>query len=276
MYCIDFEYDNQRLSDYGCRVCCISKEPGFNTISMGSNITFNTINRSLQNKFTIMSTQYAEAYTATFEIGKFNCENPNDYIFTQEEISRLMRWLNKRKYAKFKIIYEHDEYGNVYYMGAFNAQMIVLGGDIIGLELTLQTNAPFGYYEPVECKMSLGGGATYSLYDISDESGFIYPSDVKITCRGSGNLVITNSRDGERKTVINNCSSGEVITLDGENKIITSNRDHKKLYNDFNYNFIRISNLYEKGIDDAQNTFSSTLPCDITFSYSPICKIGIV
>ena len=279
MYCIDFEYDGQRLSEYGCMVCHISSSPDLNTVNMGSQITFNTINLPQQNKFKLMSTQYSEAYTTTFEIGKFNCNTDEDHVFTQEEISGLMRWLNKKKYNKFKMIYNKDDFDNIYYMGTFNVQMITYCGKVIGLELTLQTNAPFGYYEPVECEMEFmtgGDDEEISIYDISDEIGHIYPQNVTIKCLGSGDLEIHNSQDGTRSTVVKGCIEGEILTLDGENKIITSSENHVRLYNDFNYNFIRISNYNENSINDTQNTFTASLPCQISFSYSPICKMGIV
>lgn len=275
MYCIDFEYDGQRLSEYGCIVCHISSSPDLNTVNMGSQITFNTINLPQKNKFKIMSTQYSEAYTTTFEIGKFNCNTDEDHVFTQEEISGLMRWLNKKQYNKFKMIYNNDNFDNIYYMGTFNVQMITYGGNVIGLELTLQTNAPFGYYEPVNCAMEFTTGGDdneISIYDISDEIGNIYPQNVTIKCLESGDLKIHNSQDGLRSTVINGCVEGEILTLDGENKIITSSVNHVKLYNDFNYNFIKISNSN----NERKNTFTTSLPCQISFSYSPICKMGIV
>ena len=277
MYCIDFEYDGKRLSDYGCIVCNISNSSDLNTVNIGSQITFNTVNLPQQNKFKIMSTQYNEAYTTTFEIGKFNCNNRDEYVFSPEEISELMRWLNKRNYNKFKMIYKDGECSNIYYMGSFNIQMITFAGNVIGLELTLQTNAPFGYYEPIEYIMEFSTGKEeFSMYDMSDEAGYIYPRIVTIECLKKGNLVINNSKDGKRNTVINNCVKGEIITLDGENKIIESSVNHLKLYNDFNYNFIKISNDDSNNVDRNQNTFTVSLPCNISFTYSPICKMGIV
>lgn len=276
MYCTDFEYDNQRLSDYGCVVCHISDSADLQTVNIGSKITFNTINMTQQNKFKAMSTQYDEAYTTTFEIGKFSC-NTDDYELSQEEVSALMRWLNKKSYKKFKAVYKDGEFGNVYYMGSFNVEMITYAGKIIGLSLTLQTNAPFGYYEQVEYSMNfVTADDTNSLFDISDEIGTIYAQNVVIECLEDGDLSIHNSQDGKRSTVIKNCVKGEVLTLDGENKIITSSVNHPKLYNDFNYNYLRISNKNESTIDDIENIFTVSLPCNISFTYSPICKMGIV
>ena len=277
MYCIDFEYDGQRLSDYGCGVCHISGSADLNTVSLGSKITFNTINMTQQNKFKLISTQYDEAYTTTLEIAKFDCRDRNNHIFSTAEIAKLTRWLNRKKYCKFKMIYLDGKCANMYYMGTFNVDMIVYGGNVIGLQLTLQTNAPFAYYDPIDCEMNFDKpGAMASIYDMSDEIGYIYPNNVIIKCLASGNLTINNSQDGNRNTVINNCINGEILTLDGENKIITSSKNHEKLYNDFNYNFIRISNKYENNMDNTQNIFTASMPCNITFTYSPICKAGLM
>lgn len=276
MYCTDFEYDGQRLSDYGCAVCHISGDADLNTVSLGSKITFNTINMIRQNKFKLMSTQYDEAYTATFEIAKFDCNDRDNYVFSSEEIAKLTRWLNRRKYYKFKMIYPKGECAQMYYMGTFNIDMIVYGGKVVGLQLTLQTNAPFAYYDPIECEMNFSSANdTVSIFDMSDEVGYIYPNNVIIECLSAGELTIHNSQDGNRKTVISKCEKNEILTLDGENKIITSSKSHATLYNDFNYNFIRISNKYENNVEITENIFTASLPCKITFAYSPICKAGI-
>ena len=91
MYFKDFEYDNQRLSDFGCVICHILEGGDASAISIGSQLTFNTLPTVGVNKFKLMSAQYDEAYTATFEVCKFNCEDPNDNFFSQEEITQLLR-----------------------------------------------------------------------------------------------------------------------------------------------------------------------------------------
>jgi hypothetical protein len=152
VYCKDFEYDGQRLSDYECIVCHILEGGDASAINIGSQITFNTLPIASGNKFKLMSTQYAETYTATFEICKYSCLDSDNNFFTQEEVSCLMRWLNKKRFKKFKMVYEDGELADVYYNASFNVNPITYYGDIIGLQLTLQTDAPFGYYEEVEVK----------------------------------------------------------------------------------------------------------------------------
>ena len=282
MYCKDFEFDGNRLSDYGCIVCHILNDGGASAISIGSNITFNTIKIPTVNKFKLMSTQYDEAYTTTFEICKHDCRNEDNKYFTQEETSYLMRWLNRKTFRKFKMIYDDGTLANVYYNASFNVKPITLYGDIIGFELTLQTDAPFGYYDEVEYTMEFTtDNLSHEHHDISDEIGYIYPSIMTIETIVAGNFEMTNSQEPDRVIEIKNCKAGEIITL-VENKVITSSEVHSKLHNDFNYKYPRICNehedIYNDGyaVDNMKNTFTVNMPCKITFIYSPICKMGIV
>lgn len=274
MRCIDFEYDGQYLSDYGCMICTIGSHSGAETVSMGSRLALNTVHMTSLNKFKIISAQYDSAYTITFQIAKQE-NNKTCSMLNEPEIAALIRWLNRKEYHKLKLIYENGEYANMYYMGTFDIQMIRFGGNIAGLELTLQTDAPFGYYEPSEYYMELTDTQkSYVLYDYSDEIGYLYPKTVEIQCLESGDITVANSKD-PKQTVIKNCTAGEVITLDGENKIIRSGMEHHKLCNDFNYHFIRIINTRDKECGN-ENIFTSSLPCNIRLIYSPICKAGVI
>ena len=62
----------------------------------------------------------------------------------------------------------------------------------------------------------------YFLYDLSDEVGYIYPSILEIECLADGDLRINNSQE-DKVVEIKNCKNGEIITLDGKNKIIQTN-----------------------------------------------------
>ena len=104
---------------------------------------------------------------------------------------------------------------------------------------------------------------------IQMRSGEIYPYTI-ITCNEAGNLTITNSADNEL-CIINNCIKGEVITIDCQHRMITSDKLAHNIANDFNYNFIKLINTYK----NRDNYYSSTLNINITMSYSPVRKVGI-
>jgi hypothetical protein len=109
------------------------------------------------------------------------------------------------------------------------------------------------------------------IQDYSDEVGYIY-CDATIKCLEGGDLAIYNIDDNINDVIVNNCSAGEVITLRGQQKIIESDSWHEALYNDFNYNFLRICNSYE----NTNNEFWASIKCEVTITYSPIRKVGLI
>lgn len=283
----DFEFNGQRASDFGCMVGSFNAA-GLETTSVGSNLSLNTVNKTMVNEFDIMSTKYDEPFSKTFQIVKHTCDNYNGGTNYMDEalVAQLIRWLNKKKYRKFKMLYSDGKCSDMYFKGTFpSIQMLTLGEEVVGLEVTFQANAPFGYYEPLEFYMEFPNVETeFMIYDTSDEEGYIYPSKVEITILQDGDLEIYNSMETKR-TIIQNCIAGETITLDGANKIIQSDVAHQNLPNDFNYTFVRIMNKcgecedyysVDNEEDERENIFTVSLPCNIYLSYSPICKMGVI
>ena len=277
----DFEYNGRRLSEFGCIICCINSGGGLETKDIGNKITFNKLNFKGKNnaqRFKLADTTYEEAFTTTFEIAKYNCNNVNDNYMSDEEARTLVKWLNQKTFHKFKMIYTDGQFSNIYYNGSFNIQMIVLGEKILGLSLTFESESPYGFYEPIIYNMDFSGdNKEFCIYDSSDESGFIYP-EVKIEILEDGNLTLSNSMS-EEKTVISGCTVGEIITLDGNNKLISSNKRDSTISNYFNYNFPKVINKNDEFYSEeeyAKNVYATNLKCNISLSYSPIAKIGVI
>lgn len=261
----DFQYDGLNLSDFGFTICDFNGSSGINTVSAGSKITFKTVSRHKGKKYSLTGTQYDECIQAKFQICKNLCEY-EDLKITDDEFTDLMRWLNRHEFLPFHAIGDEEE-RTCYYEASFNINKITIGHVLYGLELTMETNKPFGYGEEQTIIFDIADTSnTYTLVDISDEIGYIYPNIVA-TCKSSGDLEITNHTEGI-SMVINNCSSGEVITIDGSTQILLSSLDNHYLYDDFNYEFFRIGNTF----DNRENIISSTLPCTLEINYKPIIK----
>ena len=274
MYTIDFEYDGKRLSDFGMMICTFDSS-GLETVSSGADITFNTIKSVGSNKVKMYGSKYEEMYTNPFQICKNPCSNNDNMYFETNEESALQRWLcRKDGYHQFKPIQE--DLKDVYWNASFSSKQINLGGKIIGLELTMYTDSPYAYLSIGDINYSVNPNDSFSIFDSSDEVGFIYPI-VEITCNGDGKIVLQNNMD-KKKLILTNVTQGEIITLDGENKIPVSSANRPDFPNCFNYHYPRIFNKIENGIDVRENIFtlsSDSVPCDITFKYSPIVKIGL-
>lgn len=263
---MDFEFDGLRLSDFGCMICSFDSVDA-ETVSAGSEITFNTTSVYFGKKYILTGTKYEECLSAEFDICKNACNtlSKNFEYFTVDEERDILRWLNRKNFCTFRIL--SSDYEKIYFEGSFNVQAVRIGDQILGFHLTLTTNRPFGLQEEKQWEFELQDAGTYQLWDDSDEIGYIY-ADLSITCLKDGTLKIENSLDNH-VTQITNCVQGEVITF--KHPIVSSSMASHKIMDDFNYNFPKIINTYT----DRTNIFTFSLPCKGTISYNPIAKVGI-
>lgn len=267
MVAFDFEYDGLVLSDMGYTICSFDGSDGLQTVSNGSQITFDTIPTLGGRKHELIDAKYENCLESTFQI----CKNPcgsNDWEISMDELRYLMRWLNRKTFHKFKWI--HDDYFDLYLEASFNINKISVGGRICGLELTMTTNRPFSLRSPrtITIKNSKANGIQ-SIFDVSDEEGFIYPY-TEISLQSSGTLIIHNSLDTDDKIMsIKNCSNGETLTFDYP--YVYSSIPGHKIENDFNWKFLQIGNTFH----NKRNDLTISLPCTINISYSPVIKSGV-
>lgn len=264
MLFFDFEYDSSNLSDRGFIICKFNANKT-ETVSNGSNITFNTVSVRNGEKNDLISSTYKECLSAKFQICKHPCVS-KDMEISVNETREIMRWLNRKSYKKLKFI--HDEYLNIFFEASFNVSKIEINGKVHGFELEVITNRPFALREPVYHTIEItNGNKKKSIASISDEDGYIYPK-MEIEIKEDGDLTIHNSAE-DRIMRIANCTSGEIIKLDYP--VITSSLSSHKVQNDFNWKFFRIA----KSETNRRNNLTISLPCIIKIKYNPIVKIGI-
>lgn len=268
---IDFEYAGERLSDHLSIIGHISDSAGVSSVGFGNNLTLNTIKDSHSSISKIVSTQYDEMYSRTFQIMKNPCKvDDTEMEYTDIEVRRLIRWLNRKTYEVFRPIYDDGSYYDVWFKGSFNVNLITLGANVMGAELTFTANAPYGFGKEIELNVEASAGDNeVGIICDSDETGYLYPT-VIIDCKENGDYEIHNIFDG-MTTVIKNCQAGEIVTLDCDNKIIKSSVEHLTLSNDFNYIYPKLWVDY----DNRENIFTVSKACDLTFKYFPIRKVGV-
>ena len=118
----DFEYDGIYLSDFNCTVCSLNGGSDEETISEGSEITFNLTPVAMGARHVLTGARYENCITATFDICKIPlCQDgkiSEDYYFSYEEERELMRWLNRKEMLPFRLVSDH--YEGVYFNGSFN------------------------------------------------------------------------------------------------------------------------------------------------------------
>lgn len=266
MKAYDFEFDNKNLSDFNMVICQFGGSKGLDTISNGSEITFNTVSTLNGKKHELVSTVYENYLETTIQVCKSSCTSDVTEI-SSVEFRELTRWLNRHNFLKFKIL--DEDHIDIYYEVAINISRIEIDGKLYGLELSIRTNSPFAYKEPKTfiIKNTIQNGK-HSINDTSYEEGYIYPH-TEITINESGNLDIHNAIE-DRHTIIENCVAGEVITMDYP--IIQSSISSHNIQNDFkDWKFFRIANTY----NNSRNDLTISLPCTIKLKYSPIVKVGL-
>ncbi len=144
MKAYDFEFDNRKLSSFGCILCQFG-EKGLETISDGSQISFNTVPTMGGSKHNLMSTEYEDCLETTLQICKHSCSGGIKEISPAEH-RELTKWLGRKKFLKFKIL--DESYIDLYFEASFNISRIEIGGRLYGLELEVKTNRPFALKEP--------------------------------------------------------------------------------------------------------------------------------
>lgn len=261
---VDFEFDGLLLSDMGYVVCDFNGRSSIDAV-MGAELEFNTFVQQSGAKERLVSSQYKEHLECTFQICKKSCNSDIEPL-SLEEVRDMYSWLNRKKFYKFKPL--TDEYMGVYFEGSFNVGCIEVNGKTYGMELTFISNRPFGLEEPKTININAVSGQKYTIFDTSDDEGYIYPESVEIELSSGGNLTIKNELEN-RSTVIKNCIKGEKITM--QYPVIQSSIASHDIQDDFNWNFLRIVNTFR----NKQNIFTFSLPCKVKIVYSPIAKVVI-
>lgn len=264
MVIYDFEFDGIRLSEKGFILCNFGSK-GLETISNGSQTTFNTVSTLGGSKHNLTNVTYDNCLESVFQICKNSCSD-KDMEISSVEFRQLTKWLSRKSFLKFKLLSE--EHIDIYYEVKFDINRIEINGKLYGLELTAQTNRPFALQEQktiiINNKYVNGN---HTVNDTSHEEGYIYPH-TEIIVVEDGDIDIYNALE-DRHTIIKNCVSGEIITMDYP--IIQSSISSHEIQNDFNWNFFRIANTF----DNSRNDIKVSIPCSIKIKYSPIVKVGL-
>jgi hypothetical protein len=181
--------------------------------------------------------------------------------------------LVRKQYKWFRFVDDDDTTDEVWFKVQNTVEKIREGEHIIGLAITVNANAPYGFTRPIKDSWTAELNVSHNIVVHSDEEGYIYP-DITITVLSDNNsLNLWNKSDVEsRHSIIKNVVAGEVITMRGEGvQQITSSVANHDLSSDFNYNFFRLCNQFGK----YNNQIYTNVPCDITLSYRGIRKVGL-
>lgn len=263
-----FMFDGKSsYNDFNLLVCNFSTNSD-DTTSAGSKFKKRTHYSPTLKKWIYYGYEYEEPLTFTFDVIKDPCRTSGDGEFSANDIQEITNWLmrtdgNKEFFLPNTVFWSHIRFFGT----CTNIDMKKVGDEIIGLIITLETNAPFGYSELKEAEFSTHSEAqsTKTIYSFSKEEGKNFVN-IKIRCDGNGDVIIKNNY-GEM--IIRNCVDGEIITIDGQTKVITTTVSTHKIYNDFNFQYLYIdkgNNYFEASGDDKFYVW---------ITYRDIYKVGL-
>lgn len=264
MKALDFIYDDVQLSSLGYMICTFDPGSGISTANSGCQIDFETVTSRHTGALLKTSAWYDSCLESTFCICK-NVNHQSQSEITVEEMRELVGWLNRKAFRPLRFI--DSDWDGIYFMASFGVARCEHYGVLVGLELTMTTDKPYALGNTVLLQSDVEAGGSMMVQNTSDEIGATYPSSIEITCGAAGDLDIYNEQ-GKLHTVVRNCSAGEVISISPYWQMISSSLASHKVQNDFNYVFPKLVRTFA----DRNNTFTFSLPCSVSFSYTPVVK----
>lgn len=286
MYADIFEFNGIKSSDLGYYIAGFDGFSNDGVGATGNDVTFSTSKPANSYSWNFHGSKYENPLTASFQIGKFNCgvDKDRNYELSQQDCAFLLRWLVRTDGYKILRFFQggYEGYENTFFKAQNKLQWVRYGGKIVGAQVDIACDAPFGYSDVQTFEVPCSDGNSFTIYNDSDKTGALYFDEIDILMASdASNLVITNSLDAlysptiQYKTQINNCKNGEHITI--ANHMIGTNKNtvhtRENINNDFNFKYPRLVNL--SGLEETRkNIFTVTGGnCRLVFNYRTIRSV---
>ena len=288
MYAAEFEFNGIKSGDIGYYILSFDGVPDEGTASVGNEITFTT-SKPASSDVTIFHGYSADMpLSMKFQIGKDYYGN-EQIEFTREDCAFLLRWLERTDGYKYLRFFQPD-YENTYFNAKIHIEWIKYNGVIVGAELAVTCDAPYGYSNIQSCEFDLTDGDSFVVYNDSDKCGAINTEQADILIKSDGNLKITNNMESLYNlgknvyTLISNCTANENISISNRQIETTRAMNHtnQNIVEDYNFNYLRLINFSDQAAYDENNnyaaydekrvnTFTVTgCNCSIAFTYRTI------
>lgn len=205
---------------------------------------------------------YGVSYTSKLEFPmSFFSEKP----IPRQRVREIQMWLfGQSTYKKFKIMQE--DMSDIYYNCIFTENsLICIGNEVYGFSTTAKCDAPWGWGDLVTLTKTNATGS-FTIINQSDNIRYTKPTLNLTFSSNQSNVSISNTSDTGRDAMIfSTVTSGEIITIDNDLRIISSNRE--LIVDRFNGKYLYlIPNINNITITGMIGTF--------VVSYKPARKVG--
>lgn len=276
MWCSDFIFDGERLSDHGFILCSFdSNQDSWS----GGEVTFTTVKPPSSDINDYYTSSFDSPIVFTMQIGKNPCGNDAqaDMYLTQDDMSDLHRWLSRPDGFHW-LNFDQDGFEDVYFNTYFNLSPEYFNGHVIGYTLTGTTDSPHGYSQLLNKKVELQPKEVFSFKVYSDKAGIIKPVvTIKPSSAGEIKLVSGNWTIGEngaiksnyiRDTWINATTTNEIV-LDEQNDFYSGITNP----NYFDFSFPIIATSYSDITTRFRN--DSDFPINLGIQYRQVRRVNI-
>lgn len=164
-------------------------------------------------------------------------------VICEEEIppegrSAILSWLVGRNEFKPLQFHTDELEGFVYYCVFSNSRTLFVNGRCHGFRLTASFDSPFCRGPEEVAAITEEGTHTIAIWNHSDiKDGYTYPT---VQFLGSGITIVNKTDSLTREFKFANLESDEVLIVDNETKVITSNKSGEKLSNFISKNWLRL------------------------------------
>lgn len=265
MIATDFEFNNQKASDYDLIICSFDGEIQTAT---GGEIEFNTVKAPDSDKFTFYGAQYSSVLEWRFSIIKKPCVYSNDPYFSTFEERQIFKWLGKRDGYHYLRFLQDDVEEDIYYNVKISVSPHQIYGKTVGYDLVVTSDSTFGYSSLIIKRATINKEKPLNLYIDNDTNNYLLP-EIYIT--GLGDFYISNENDPERNitkgkmTKFVDIKSTDKIYMNSEHGIVLGILTEKFV----SWNFLRLLDGKNIIVTDSENNIT------LEFRYREVRRVVI-
>ena len=267
--CDDLIFNDFRMSDHGLISGNGSDGAIDDSVDMSLTPTSTVAFLGERPTSKFISQKYKTNPEVTVRFAKAYCNKTDDETFTENELRHLNRLLTgKRGYSWLKIIKNKTmETDYSYRARVSKIEYERLGYDVVGYDVTFECDGAHAYSEEQKITFNVTAGTPFYVFCNSDDLHNYTLPTITLTTDSGGTLTLTNRSDNF-SSEISDMTSGETLTIDCQNELLSSSRTRTFILNDFNLHWPRL--LPDK------NEYTCSLDATITFTFRAARKVGFI
>lgn len=213
----NFTYGGVASELYGL-ICATIDSAGSVTSSTGSDVTI------IEEYLNRRETPYFYGVSFSQKL-QFPIEFYSEDAIPRQRVSEIEKWLfGLSEYKKLKIL--QSDLSDIYYNCILtDASLVSVGNEVIGFKATAICDAPWAWGDEKTFKKTDATGAM-SFTNQSDNTRYTKPTITLTFTSNQDEVTIVNTSDtGSTAMIFEDVTAGEIITIDCDLRMISSNRE---------------------------------------------------